>query len=130
MAKVAVLRSGDAFFTGGVVSRSGGKFMFYGPIQTLIVDWECSDRGLWRSVGWSLGLTAGSVRTTLQQRGKADDSGSSQENPFVMNGARRGAPGADAFGAFRPPPPPPSTPRLAVYSKSFFNTQISMPKQL
>ena len=23
-----------------------------------------------------------------------------------MNGARRGAPGAGAFGAFRPPPPP------------------------
>ena len=26
--------------------------------------------------------------------------------PFAMNGARRGAPGAGAFGAFRPPPPP------------------------
>ena len=57
-----------------------------------------------------------------------------------MNGARRGAPGAGAFGAFRPPPPPgsqftpsrspiPSTPRLAVYSESFFFTKTLLEKQ-
>ena len=43
-----------------------------------------------------------------------------------MNGARRGAPGAGAFGNFRPPPPPGSqftTSRLCFY----FYTHISMP---
>ena len=53
----------------------------------------------------------------------AGDSGP-QENPFVVNGARRGAPGAGAFGAFRPPPPPGS--QFAT-SRFRFYTHIPMP---
>ena len=56
-----------------------------------------------------------------QQRGVADSG--TQENPFVMNGARRGALGAGAFGDFRPPPPPGSK----FTPSRFFYTHISMP---
>ena len=43
-----------------------------------------------------------------------------------MNGARRGAPWAGAFGALRPPPPPGSQ----FTPSSFFYTQISMAAKL
>ena len=88
----------------------GSPFRFLCSRFALCVDFVFTEA---RGYGWSLGFV-GAVRT-------AAGDGGSQENPFVMNGARRGAPGAGAFGAFRPPPPPGSqfTPRR------FFHTNIA-----
>ena len=55
-----------------------------------------------------------------QQRGMAGF----REKPCAMNGARRRAPGAGAFGAFRPSPPPGSQ---FTTSRFCFYTHISMP---
>ena len=41
-----------------------------------------------------------------------------------MNGARRGAPGAGAFGAFRPPPPPGSQFTTSRFSSLLLHTHF------